>query len=76
MKPNGHTLNYKIEKTATSYIGQCIEIPTIIAQAKTKTELEKKMGVAINGYFEACPDASKTLSQTVGFAKVDIGKTS
>lgn len=69
-------MNYKIEKTATSYIGQCIEIPSIVVQAKTKNDLNKKMHVAIKGYFMVCPDATKTLSQTIGYSKIDIGQIS
>lgn len=64
-----HQLNYKIEQTPSGYLGQCVEIPQIIAQAKTKTMLGKKMGVAIDGYLKACPQAHKALNKTVGYAK-------
>ena len=71
----GGILHYKIEKIqAAGFIGQCVEIPALIVQAKTESELGKKMDIATKGYFEACPEAYKMLTKPIGMGQVEIGK--
>lgn len=67
-----HALNYKIEKSASGYIGKCIEIPSIIAIGKTKNDLDKKMHIAVEGYFAACSELPKTFGQSVRSVTMEI----
>jgi len=69
-----HELNYKIEKIPSGYLGQCVEFPQVIVQAKTQPALNKKVGTAIEGYLKACPEIHKTLNKTIGYAKYEIKK--
>jgi len=67
-------LHYKIEQIPAGFIGQCVEIPALIVQAKTQNDLNKKMDTATKGYFQACPEAYKTIAKTIGMGQVEIGK--
>jgi len=69
-----YEFNYKIEKIPSGYIGQCIEIPQVIVEAKTQSKLDQKIGVALQGYIKACPGIHKTLNQTIGYAKYETKK--
>lgn len=65
-------LTYKAEKISKGYLGQCIEFPAVIVQAKTQNELKKKMGFALEGYFKAFPYEYKALKPIVGFEKIEL----
>ena len=67
-----HTLTYRIEKIPEGYLAQCIEIPQIVAHAKTRPKLEKMFGAIVDGYLRAVPDALKGLNRTVGYATYEI----
>jgi len=58
---NKNVLVYKIDKTPTGVVGQCIAVPAVIAQAESPQELNKEMGIMVEGYFQACPEAKKTI---------------
>ncbi len=68
------TIGYNIEKTASGYIGQCVQFPQIFTEAKTKEELKKEMDIVLDGYFKACPQAYKDIKKNVGHGTYEIKK--
>ena len=46
------------------FSAQCIEIPGIITQAETESELTEMRTDAVNGYFESFPEEKKILQNT------------
>ena len=46
-----HKLSYEIKEYEKGFIGKCIEIPCILAQAKTKEQLDKILDNMTKSYF-------------------------
>ena len=69
-----NTLDYHIEKTPSGYIGQCVQFPQILTEAKTKSELEKEMNTVLDGYFKVCPQAYKSIKKSIGYGTYEIKK--
>jgi hypothetical protein len=46
-----HKLSYEIKEYEKGFIGKCIEIPCILAQAKTKEELDGILDNMAKSYF-------------------------
>lgn len=61
-----NVLVYKIDKTPTGVVGQCLAVPAVIVQAKSPQQLKKEMDIAVTGYFLACPEAKKTIVSALG----------
>ena len=62
MVKHNHVLHFNImEVDGGHVIGQCLEIPSILVQAKEEKELQKLMSTAIAGYFDAFPEAHDKL---------------
>jgi predicted RNase H-like HicB family nuclease len=53
-----HHLNLEITKGVSQvYIGQVVQIPSIMVQAETKEKLMEEAKEAVMGYFKAFPEA-------------------
>jgi hypothetical protein len=46
-----HKLSYEVKEYEKGFIGKCIEIPCILAQAKTKEELNRILKNMTRSYF-------------------------
>lgn len=46
-----HKLSYEVKEYEKGFIGKCIEIPCILAQAKTKEELDRILKNMTRSYF-------------------------
>lgn len=68
------TVQYNIEKTSSGYIGQCVQFPQILTEAKTESALKKQMGIVLDGYFKTCPQAYKSVKKSVGNGTYEIKK--
>ncbi len=69
-----YTLDYIIEQTPDSFIGQCVQFPQILTEAKTKNKLKKEMSLVLDGYFTVCPQALETLKKNVGHGTYTVKK--
>lgn len=67
-------VTYNIEKTSSGFIGQCVQFPQILTEAKTKAALKKEMDIVLGGYFEICPQAHKDIKKSVGYGTCEIKK--
>ena len=66
--------HYSIEKIPSGYLGQCIEFPHIVTEAKSIDALNDEMNIVMDGYFEVDPKAIDTLKNHVGTGTYKIKK--
>ena len=67
-------ITYNIEKIPSGFIGQSVQFPQIITEAKTKNTLQKEMNIVLEGYFKAYPQAHKSIKKSAGFGICEIKK--
>lgn len=62
MKKNKLTFAIRNEEEG-GFSAQCIEIPGIITQADTESELKEMINDAVSGYFQAFPEEKDRLEK-------------
>lgn len=62
MKKNKLTFAIRNEEEG-GFSAQCIEIPGIITQADTESELKEMINDAVSGYFQAFPEEKDKLEK-------------